>query len=311
MKKLFISLLSVALLIWSSLEVQSQNTEEVKPPGLMPEQSILNQQVNRSALAGRPAPTSALMEGSPEMLRFSLDWPGGTPGQLIKAIEKARGEPVNAIIPPEFADTQLPPFKMHQVTVSTLFAALEKASERLSASFPGAVYMPPSPSQSGAASYGFKAQYPTFPRQAGEPREQDIIWSFYRLGKQSSREPTSPPESAKSSIYRYYQLNPYLDKYTVEDITSAIKKGWELLQVKDQPAVSFHPSTQLLIAVGAPEHVRLIEDVLAELSKGISPAYGAPGIPQRFLRPAMPQPVQPANPVIPSAPPASVTPRTD
>ena len=50
-------------------------------------------------------PNSQMLSQGPEvpgdqkLTRFSLDFPGGTPQQLIAAIEKAMAKPVNAIIP--------------------------------------------------------------------------------------------------------------------------------------------------------------------------------------------------------------------
>ena len=60
--------------------------------------------------------------------KFDLDFPGGTPRDLIAAIQKAWGKPLNAIVPEEFADTTLPALKMRKVTIPQLFEALQAAS---------------------------------------------------------------------------------------------------------------------------------------------------------------------------------------
>src|SRR5881296_1011810 len=79
-----------------------------------------------------PAPGVAFPRAVPDdsLTRFDLDFPGGTPEQLVRSIEKASGKPVNVVIPPEHADVQLPKLKMKDVTVPQLFAALGAASTR-------------------------------------------------------------------------------------------------------------------------------------------------------------------------------------
>src|SRR5512137_1381072 len=48
----------------------------------------------------------------PQLTKFSLDFPGGTPRQLVTTIQKAMGKTLNAIIPEEHAYVALPPLKM-------------------------------------------------------------------------------------------------------------------------------------------------------------------------------------------------------
>src|SRR5438270_450417 len=60
-----------------------------------------------------------------ELSKFDLDFPGGTPKELVSAIQKSAGKPLNVIIPDEFADTRLPALKMKNVDVAQLFRALE------------------------------------------------------------------------------------------------------------------------------------------------------------------------------------------
>ncbi len=69
-------------------------------------------------------------QNGPELTRFSLDFPGGTPKQLAAAIEKAGGKPLNVIVPDEYADTKLPPIKVTGVTVPQLFQTLSEGSRK-------------------------------------------------------------------------------------------------------------------------------------------------------------------------------------
>ncbi len=67
---------------------------------------------------------------STNLIRFNLDFAGGTPQQLVDAISKASGRPLNAIIAPEKANLTIPPLKMSDVDVVDLFQALEVATTR-------------------------------------------------------------------------------------------------------------------------------------------------------------------------------------
>ena len=64
------------------------------------------------------------------MSKFSLDFPGGSASQLVDAIQKAIGKPLNVIINKEDEDMALPPLKMNDVVIPQLFSALESASRK-------------------------------------------------------------------------------------------------------------------------------------------------------------------------------------
>ncbi len=76
------------------------------------------------------AQSSQMPDQPPALTKFNLDFPGGTPKELVAAIEKAMGKPLNAIIPKEDEDLQMPPLKMNDVVVPQLFAALKAASRK-------------------------------------------------------------------------------------------------------------------------------------------------------------------------------------
>jgi hypothetical protein len=65
-----------------------------------------------------------------KLTAFSLDFPGGKPQQLITAIAKTIGKPLNAIIPVDYDGLKLPPLKMNNVNVWQLFQALELTSQK-------------------------------------------------------------------------------------------------------------------------------------------------------------------------------------
>jgi hypothetical protein len=177
---------------------------------------------------------------TPELTRFDLDFPGGTAGDLVHAIEHASGKPLNMVIPTEAAKTELPPLKMRGVTVSELFQALESASSNTHSRL---IY----PLHGGAidrtATYHFSTPAPI---------RDESVWSF------SSYTSDSVPAC------RFWQLAPYLENYTVDDITTAISTAFKLLG-EPAPTISFHKDTRLLIAVGQESRLQLIDSVLQQL----------------------------------------------
>ena len=216
---------------------------------------------------------------APSLTKFNLDFPGGTPGQLVAVIEKAMGKPLNVIIPDEHANMKLPPLKMSKVDVSQLSDALIATSRRTETyltpySHPGMQYgsagMQPSYTyNSMQTGYGFRTT------EAQSKVSDDSIWHFYV--DKPGRLPTPP----LAKVCRYYSLARYLqDGQTVDDITTAIKTGWELLGEKDTPTISFHKDTKLLIAVGDPGKLETIDAVLKALeppkAASIDPTTGLP-----------------------------------
>ncbi|HUJ71374.1 MAG TPA: hypothetical protein VLZ30_03965 [Verrucomicrobiae bacterium] len=204
---------------------------------------------SRLIAAESPGPTMGVVPNEvatgaqkPELPKFDLDFPGGTPGQLVQAISKASGHSLNAIIPKESAEVMLPPLKLRHVDAAQLFGALSAASHK-------AVHIR---STNGGysdqdSSYGFRCE--------GKP-DQDSVWHFH-----NTRLSEPPP----ANWIRFYQLNPYLETYSIESITTAIETGWKMLGIATPPKLSFHKDTGLLIAVGEPDGLRVIDDMLQNL----------------------------------------------
>jgi hypothetical protein len=217
---------------------------------------------SRLARPGFPSPPIAHVggeEANVPLTKFDLDFPGGTPSELVRAIEKASGNPPNAIIPKEAADLQLPALKMRNVDVAQLFDALQ-ASSLKTVTYPttigyggmlaggqGMTY------QQYQTSYGFRTQGPV---------RDDSVWYFFN-------EKPNLPEQARA--VRFYQLAPYLETYKIEDITTAIQTAWKMLGETSPPTINFHKDTKLLIAVGEADKLKLIDSVLAQLPPGQAP----------------------------------------
>jgi len=102
-------------------------------------------------------------------------------------------------------------------------------------------------------SYGFRANE--------SPITDDTIWYFY------VEKPVSQPAPKDC---RFYSLAPYLENgLTVDDITTAIKTGAKMLGENQEPQISFHKDTKLLIAVGEASKLQIIDAVLRALEPGL------------------------------------------
>jgi hypothetical protein len=226
----------------------------------------------------RPAPAAPVVDNS-GLTRFDLDFPGGTPKELVAAIQKATGKPLNVIVPEEYADTMLPVLRMKNVDAWQLFQALQAASEKAVTYSSGSYY-------GGGAFGGYKSfqQYRTSVsfKFVGNKPTDDTIWYFY------VDRPALPEGSSleRSKVCRFYALAPYLNRdLSVDDITTAIETGWKMLGEPQPAVINFHKDTKLLIAVGAPGALETIDAVLKALDleepKPAPPTNAAPRLPQK------------------------------
>jgi hypothetical protein len=206
-------------------------------------------------------------EPAPDEPRFDLDFGGGPPRLLVDAVSKASGRALNVIIPEMHDDIRIPEMHMKRVTVSSLFDAVSEASKRNVYQTQGRPYG----MQFGGAqtvsveSYGF--------RRSGND-EESPVWVFYY-----EKPPSDTVETPRS--VRFFQLAPYLDGpngLKVEDITTAIQTGYNLLGERSAPELKFHKETRLLIAVGDPHRLALIDEVLSSLPNTVTidPTTGLP-----------------------------------
>ena len=220
-----------------------------------------------------PVAGRAVSQSAEALTRFDLDFPGGTPKELVAAIQKAMDRPLNAIVPDEFADIALPALKMSNVNVQQLFTGLEQVSRKSQAVETGSYYGGAAYGQSYKSlqivqtSYGF--------RPGSGNITDDTIWCFYA---EKPALPPVAPAGGPGKTCRFYSLKPYLDQQvaTVDDITTAIETGWKMLGESSPPKISFHKDTKLLIAVGEPNKLEIIDSVLKALDGSRTPS-AAPG----------------------------------
>lgn len=214
----------------------------------------LAQPVTPSAKSS-PQPTLVRIDSAPEAQPslFDLDFPGGKPRELIDQIEKQGGVLLNAIIPEEYANMNLPALKMRNVTARQLFDALSNASSKQVRYETGPGFGMPVGSrgtyQSYQSSYGFRTA----------AKGDNAVWYFYY--------DKAPEPVVEAPLVRFWQLGGFLKDYKIDDITTAIQTGWKLLDIKSQPTLKFHSETKLLVAVGPADQLQMIDMVLNELTK--------------------------------------------
>jgi hypothetical protein len=204
----------------------------------------------------RPGVAPGSTQASADLKRFDLDFPGGTPADLAAAISKATDQHLNLIIPAGQAATKIMPMKVVNVTVSDLINAIQQASARQVPLVTG--------SNPGSRQVQYQKVSLSFLPVSGSLTDE-TVWAF------QSGEPTAEDKavlaqlSESEQVCKYFQLAPYLDDHTVEDITTAVETGWKMLGVDPMPKLSFHQDTKLLIAVGPAEQVEQIPAVLQQI----------------------------------------------
>jgi hypothetical protein len=215
--------------------------------------------------------------------RFDLDFHGGSPKDLVGAINEALSEKpgllkadgalakstINVIIPDDSQEIRLPAMSLKNISVSDLFRAVTKAGNKTVQYRDGF-----NNEHMYNAGYSFTTE--------DHPANPNSVWYFSQQKPASWREDTNvPPKEC-----RFYQLSPYLETYKVEDITTAVETAWKMLGETNLPVVSFHKDTKLLIAVGDERDLRLIDTVLQQLKP---PQQGGPvpgvGSPIKPIRP--------------------------
>lgn len=103
-------------------------------------------------------------------------------------------------------------------------------------------------------------------RQLLEPRgitvmpEGPDLFVLRKVATMVRREPVA---------FESFQLSPYLDKQSVEDIVSAMRTAWELNPANkpEELQLKFHPATRLLLASGSADAIRVASKVLSTLSR--------------------------------------------
>jgi hypothetical protein len=193
---------------------------------------------------GKPSAARRVEEG-----RMEIEFKGGKPEALLAEMESFGHKP-NVIIHPEARNISIPPFSLRGVTPSQIFNALNMLE-------PG--------------------QGPVWQSVINEDGE---IWTLMPPPRMPQAidpltglpiQPDQPakPLRSKNKQCRVYNLTPVLEEYTVEDLTTAIKGAWELMNVTEEPAIKYHKDTKLLIVFGEQNELYIVDQVINELRSNI------------------------------------------
>jgi hypothetical protein len=190
-------------------------------------QELENQIAARAAQAGEsPARERKPTAVNPGLI--SVDFPGGTFADLLKAITNSGGVAFNVVGEKAVLATDLPAFSIRNALPLSVAAALNQliAPRGLNLLNPGN-YSP----------------------------------EVYVL---SERRPASFNEPV---VFDSFQLASYLEKQGIDDIVGAIHTAWELNSVHKADALQlkFHPPTKLLLVSGSPEAVNIARQVVSTL----------------------------------------------
>jgi hypothetical protein len=232
-------------------------------------------------------PTQSTAEEAPAALqdmlldgpRFDLNFDSLPLSEVMTGMQhfvaQRTGTNLNIVIPGalrELADNEIVSLRLEQVTVREFFELLAAASQRPVPGPTGDVDprtgAPIAPAGPKMVGYRFEPL-----RTGNNPNVAWILRSDLPLA--GPAESGSLISESPSAITEYFALSRYLTKYRVEDIITAVRAGWEMRGLPQQPRLKFHEETKLLIAVGQPDDVRSVHQVLEQLEFSLGEAKGS------------------------------------
>jgi hypothetical protein len=173
---------------------------------------------------------------------FNVDFPGGSLDQLIKSISSANAAIFNVVGEKADLATTVPGFSLRNADSESLANALNQliAPRGLNIS---------------------RAPGPNFGGRLGLANSP-----IYVLVRRSAID---------RPAFDSFQLAPFLEKQTIDDIVMAIRTLWELNPANRPEALQlkFHPPTKLLLVSGTPEAIAVASRVISRLEG----AAGGPG----------------------------------
>lgn len=184
--------------------------------------------LHRSAGEGRA-------EASVEKI-LNIDFPGGDLMHLLETIEKQNDLTLNVIASSVVREQQIPSLKLRNVNLGELIEGLENLGEfRVISGGPNIFTVIPLPKS----------------RRPGPPPSQ-------------SRTPTVTVTIHEIRSLVAGENNTLL--FSVDDIVTAVRVGWDMMPDKGTPSLKFHEETNLLIVRGNQDERRIAEDVLVRLN---------------------------------------------
>jgi hypothetical protein len=216
-------------------------------------------------------PTTGLVTPapSPDEPKTDVRFIGGTPGELVITLEKAFGSKPNIIISPSLQSAQIPGFELHNVTLEDIFNGLNLIGRANEAGW------------NWTMSRDYTSIWTLVPIK---PNPQPIVYGAV----------PSQPMIGQPRRVQIFNVARLLEKYKIEDITTAVETAWQMQKPEAftspggsgrggfggnrmpgpakpalLPALKFHQDTQLLIAIGDPEDIGVVSQVLGMLEQGL------------------------------------------
>jgi hypothetical protein len=165
--------------------------------------------------------------------RYDLEFPGGTPTQLVAAIRKASEGPCNLVIATDAAKLPLPPLSLDSTTTPEVLMALAQTLNN-----------------AGTAHLSVQVH--------GSTVKETTVWTLNR----SNRNESPPLLSCQVTNIEFL-----LAAYTVDEITNALATAWKL-QGGEPPKYSYDKATGLLMVAGDGRQLELVNNVLQQMNEG-------------------------------------------
>lgn len=184
--------------------------------------------------AAKPTSTA---EAVPRLV--NVDFPGGPAGQLFSQLNQDKNSGLNIIGEKSDLAIELPAFSIRNADGPSLAGALDGLLRQR----------------------GYALQGGAKPATGLSP-----VYFIRKLYPQEN--------GGVSTQFQSFQLAPYLEHQSVDDIVSAIRTAWELDPASSPSAlrVKFHPATGILL-VSAPQFgTQVVQTVLGQLRKKVDSA---------------------------------------
>jgi len=166
-----------------------------------------------------------------ELPVFHIDFPGGSPADLIQSVAKASGTRPNVIIPAYVANVTIPKFTLQNVNTYQVFDALNMVTD-----------------EKGLPNVRWISE--------GSKAGPNRVWTLAKA-----------PAKPKAETCQVTFIGYLLESFELEDINAAIRASWEMLSKSSTASLKFHKETKLLIAKGDDEELKLAAEVLKSLQQ--------------------------------------------
>ncbi len=208
--------------------------------------------------------------------KFDLNFPGGSPTELVKAISDQLAKPLSVIVMPKDKDAVVPAFHVHQVTVRELFLVLSQASRE------SVVVNNGRQIEHQVVEWSFQCP------NDGMPNE-DSLWYLFRNLPQKPPAPVAGGTEASGSV-SVYNLADLCALNTTDTeelkkraqvVTEAIMQAWGMgkratgsVDEGGNGEVKFHEATGLLMVYATAEQTRTASNVLEAIVGGVARSGG-------------------------------------